>query len=375
MLVRVFGALAVAALPQAATAQDVRAPMAPVEEPAPPPEVVPPVRLRVIVLVASDADRALLARVRGQTSDLDVDLVEAPQAAAPASLAEQVKVADGLTRAGGARVAAWFELPPRDGRAVVYVSETTSGRVFARVLGGDAGRAAGPDTALLEEAAVVLRGALRALASGAVIGIHREELLPKPPPRPAVVARPAVPPSPDAGVFVAAGWQTALDGASARGLPAATLELGADYAGWEAAMVAGVGLPSEIEDDYATVRLSRHVAALRAGRRFVSARAFELRAGVAAGVAGFDRVTIGTSEGVRPDRARLTPSLLVSPEIAVGWHGGRRRAAPAVLAVVGADFTPGAPTLGYDVGGQFETAHEIRRIQARVGLVVRLEVR
>src|SRR6185503_6375025 len=126
---------------------------------AAPPSEATVTRVRVFVRVEAPDDRALVERVRGQVSDLALEL-------------EVVEDGRALDDAGALAVV-WFARPePNADRIVVRVMDLRRGRTLVRDLGGG-GRAA--DGALssgtLEAAALVVREALREMV-----------LVPPPPP-------------------------------------------------------------------------------------------------------------------------------------------------------------------------------------------------
>lgn len=124
--------------------------------------------MRAVVRVP-EAEPALWARVRGQSSDLDVTLTRVRDAGEPA-LADQLEVAARLARAHQARVVVWFRpLPGRRG-VIVYVAEPGADTVFVRRLPQGKGSVAAR-SATAEAAALVVRSALRALAAGGRIGV------------------------------------------------------------------------------------------------------------------------------------------------------------------------------------------------------------
>ena len=159
------------------------------------------VPLRVAVRVASPIDTALLERTTGQTSDLDVELLPQPTGPLEPSLAEQLVTARSLADTAGADVVVWFGAAPQDagpGAVLVHVADTRSGRVLARVVAGnaDAGTdAVAPDSATTEQAALVVRSTLRALAAGGTIGVEAPVVAVAIAPQPGSPAGPVAQPS------------------------------------------------------------------------------------------------------------------------------------------------------------------------------------
>ncbi|RKG89521.1 hypothetical protein D7V97_42460, partial [Corallococcus sp. CA053C] len=167
---------------------------------------------RAVARVESSEDRALLERVRGQSSDLPVVLEEeagpSPEASPDGAWREAERVA--LRRE--ARAVLWFV---REGAQLrVFVAAPQTGHLFVRTA-----RVEGTPETLTwsvgaEALALAVRSALRAVDAGEPLG----EVVASPPPP--VVAAPAPPPppvvpvavAPAEGAFVQVGLHAALDG-------------------------------------------------------------------------------------------------------------------------------------------------------------------
>ena len=138
--------------------------------------------LRVVVRVTDPGDQALLARIRGQTSDLPVQLI--PVAGdGEAMLAEQMVVARQLAERHEAGAVVWFtrvlcpQMPGAVTGILVQLSQPALRTVLVHSTGstGSAGceRAAAPlPSHALEEAAIAVRSALSAVANGGNIGVQ-----------------------------------------------------------------------------------------------------------------------------------------------------------------------------------------------------------
>ncbi len=124
---------------------------------------------RVAVRVADPTSRGLMQRVRGQTSDLTVALIEATEPALESRVGDQVATAERLGRQLDARVVIWFE----DGASglSLFFALPDEQRTLVRTLAEDASARSTPSSATFESAALVIRSVLRALASGATIGV------------------------------------------------------------------------------------------------------------------------------------------------------------------------------------------------------------
>jgi hypothetical protein len=139
--------------------------------------------LRVLVRVASPADRALVARVRGQLSDVSAELTPVETAPLEATFAEQVQAAHALAGQRGADVVLWFASTSSAGAGsasglLVHVATPRNERILTRrLLDGDAADGGKVPSSLLETAALTVRSAITALAAGGGIGVTTAEAL------------------------------------------------------------------------------------------------------------------------------------------------------------------------------------------------------
>src|SRR5262249_14247054 len=141
---------------------------------------------------------------------------------------------------------------PRENRTLVRTMERSGAEPVAA-------------SATLESAALVVRSVLRALASGATIGVTLarpldEPRAPTPPevqpaPGPAA-ALPAAPATDGWGWLLAAGWHGTGGGPGAW-LQGIEGRAGAAKGPWLVGLQVAVDAPTELTDRYATVRLSR----------------------------------------------------------------------------------------------------------------------
>ncbi len=167
---------------------------------------------RVIVRVTSDASRALSDRIRGQTSDLSIELVTVDTGGPlETGLPSQVGSATSIAQVYSADTVVWFDdlgFGAREDRLLVL--QTHARRLLVRGVGDSGGRASkrGSASAELEAAALIVRGAVQAIMEGGVIGVEQSRVVEaeaeKPPPAP-----PPPPPTP-----FEVGWNaSALPGA------------------------------------------------------------------------------------------------------------------------------------------------------------------
>ncbi|MBI5501762.1 MAG: hypothetical protein HY907_16080 [Deltaproteobacteria bacterium] len=345
--------------------------------------------LRVAVRVASPVDAALLERVEGQASDLAVELLPSPSGPLEPTLAEQLATARALAGAAGAGVVVWFSRVLDDagsGAVLVHVAETASGRVLARVVGGGsgAGGSDAPDSATVEQAALVVRSTLRALAAGGSIGVEAPAApatptaLPGPPASMSpVTATPPPASEPVAstlGWTVELGWAAVFDGGAAAGQHGLEARLGLAIPWLRLSACGRVGFPSELPDPWATVELSRHGVGLGVDVVLELADGLELLLGVEIGAAAWRRAAASAGPGVSLHAARTLWSFALAPEVRLDWRPAALGGVGFVMAVA-VDWVPSAPRFGYDEGGTFAVAHELSPVQARVGFGVSFSAR
>ncbi len=331
--------------------------------------------MEVVVRVDGRAAEPLLGRVRGQSSDLSV-VLDVQRGPLEASLREQIAAAAVLARSRGAGAIVWFVAAERE--VVVHVMEPGASRVLVRRVSAEEAGARGR-SAMLEAAAVVVRGALRALSAGGEIGVvvtaapERSEPPARPLPPPVVVApAPAVPPlpvvPPAAGATFAleVSGQVAADGAVQHAGLGARLER---RFGRLAIGLGGATGPAAGRDDGRTVvELARHHAAAAAGYALTEGDV-RLSLGLAGGVVAYQRSTT-VVRGLQATPGRTTLAGLVSPEVRLGI----RLAGPFGIVVwAAADVVAGAPELVYETAAGVEVRDRLWTVQPRVGLGVSIE--
>jgi hypothetical protein len=282
---------------------------------------------RIAVVVSTPSRDELLARVRGQTSDLTADVVTVA-GDADGARGDRLGALEALAAQHHARALLWVGFEPasdpsRTGRVLLSAEQPSLRRLLVRVIDCEAS-AAGLSSACMETVAVAVRSAVAALAEGAVLGFQ---------------------PAPPAGPrwSVSAGWTAALDGQTAHGLHGGLLRLGLDSGHVEATLVAASTLPAAASDQLTTVEIARHTIA--AGALY---RRGGLGVGARAGLALFRRsTTLVRSPALVAAPARLTPSLIAGPELLFVHRPRAWRGVGASLGV-GLDVVPGAPELVYD---------------------------
>lgn len=359
-------------------------------------------RLRVVVRVASERDRALLGRVRGHSADLDLDLLATETGAIEPRLGDQLDAAAALAQAQGASVVVWADAGATPGEVLVIVYVPASGRVLVRRL-GSAGAA--PTSSTLESAALVVRGALRALAQGAVIGVQREDLSAgEPSSAPQAHSPPVAPPAPRAieqraaepiatsrttprrartrsfGWVLSGGWQFAIDGLSRATQQGPALRGGILFDSWEISLALSTALPADLSGEGWVVHLSRHSAGIYAGLHIELLRDLNLGVGVLAGAVTFVRSTSTSSPGVEPSPTRWTFSPLLAAEVRASWLRRVGGGCVGLVLALGTDVVPGAPRFGIEVFGGSEPGaivpvFDAWLLQPRASLSIELTLR
>ena len=332
------------------------------------------VPLRVVVVEAEPRDAEVARRLRGQTSDLDVELVtvHAPAPESEVGGAEAARLAE----AEGARVVIWFE-HAADVIVVHVVDPRTRSELLRDVTSAGSGAAA--ESARAEAAALVARGALRALARGGRIGVGsppgtREPEVPPdapepPPPDP-------IPDGPDIEVHggrpalrVTVGWQTAFDAETPTGQHGLDVRLGLGRGAWHVALGALAGLPARLEDDAVAIEVARH-GLLVAGGFERRGRRLRLGLGAALGVIAFFRSSAALSAEVSATPSQTTPVFFVRPEATASLRLG----GGLWLQLTGAaDVLLPRPDFGYQIAGSFASRHRFWPVEPRVGLALTLK--
>jgi hypothetical protein len=157
-------------------------------------------RLRVVVRAATPEDLSRATRVRGQASDLPVEIVESPSSGLEGRLPDQIAAADVLARQLSADVVVWFAR----GAAQVFVLEPAPGHLLT--VAEDTGPGApAAGSARHEAIALRLRRVFKTLLDGGVVGVPRDRVTEPP------AAAPAPPVPPAAAATAGASAPAAAD--------------------------------------------------------------------------------------------------------------------------------------------------------------------
>ncbi|NBD08004.1 hypothetical protein [Corallococcus silvisoli] len=329
---------------------------------------------RAVVRVGAAEDRALLERVRGQSSDLPVVFEVEVGPALEMSPGGAWREAERMAARQDARAVLWFR---RDGLELsVSVAAPRTGHLFVRTA-----RVEGAPKTLTwsvgaEALALTVRSALRAVDAGEPLG----ELVAPPPPPPVEPPPPTPPPAPapvaaapvvaapmpsSEGAFLQVGLHAALDGYHSGGQQG--LSLGAGWAGRVLRLRAQVlaARPVHLRDAYTDLQLGQGAALVWADVPFATAGSWEGTVGLGAGVAGFWRRTEARSQDVEPAPSRLLAAFVVGPAVRVAWRLGPALALEAALS---GEVLLGRPRLGYSVEGGFVLREDGWSVRPRLGV-------
>jgi hypothetical protein len=287
--------------------------------------------LIAVLLVNDDGEAELAGRVEGQTSDLELSLVVERRAAGGAP---DLARATAIASRHGARVVVWFQ---RDSSSwLVHIAEPSEDREFVRrVAVASEGDLASSATA--EGVALIVRGALQALAAGGSIGVA-EPL-------------PATPGDGRRG-FAAIGWRAVSAGGPSihHGVAA---RAGLASGRWHGDITTGFYPAVAIDDQSATIELERWSFAAGLGVELAPGTAW--RAGFA-----FDPTP---------------PEITWSPSGSGRARLARRLAGRAWLELaIGAELLLRAPEFGVRSGGSFVIHTRLRPVEpfGALGLVIDL---
>jgi hypothetical protein len=339
---------------------------------------------RVLVRTGDQDGRNLAQRIQGQASDLEVDIAVVGASGLEPAVDAQLRAADRLAAAHHAQAVIWLDRGTQTtGGWHLYVLYPGRDRVLVRRL-GQGTHASRADSAVLEEAALVVRATLQALVAGDEIGVERsvveEEAAPRQHIRPSLAAygQAALRPAParartDSAFSINAGWQIALDGISRWGQQGPTLGVNRGGGPWEVGLALAMSLGSELESGPATLRLARHVAAGRIGYRTVASQ-WAFAVGAQFGVALFTRSTTSTAPGFVPSADRIYGSLLGGPEVSLSFHPQWPDARWSVGFIAGADYVARAPEFGVGAPRQFQRLDALWVVQPRSSLYAGFEL-
>ena len=316
-------------------------------------------RTVLVARVAATPSDAFLERVRGQVSDLPVEVHAAElEAVAPAS--ERTQTALRLGRERGALAVVWIE-SQADGALLVHVTASDSGEHLVRRLEASSEHG---DKALSEEvetAAVVVRATLEALLHTGHIGGSAEPAGPDeparaleppaperpvtrqtPPARPAPSARPAplASPSPRSSpvaVRPAIGWLAVVDGQTPAGLhgPLARVDVVRKNVG--IGVHGAISIPAPMDAGAVELRVMRSSAGADVMIAFPLDPIWSIEAHAGGGLAVFHRSTTARAgAGAVPTPASTALTAELTSDLVVALVPLRDQPALRMLASAGA---------------------------------------
>ncbi|WP_426751263.1 hypothetical protein [Myxococcus sp. Y35] len=336
-----------------------------------------------VVRVTSEEDGALLARVRGQSSDLAVRLEPSPGMPWSGTPAEQWRAAEQLAARHQARAVLWFV---REGHEVrVLVAELQGRHLFTRAAGLGETPGSLEWSAGAEALALAARSALRAVEAGAPLGevvetvpshgdvpggaseqtvtamLHRPNAGPSVPEPSARAERPM------RRWWLSVGGHAALDGYTRAGHQGLSLGAGGQpgRARLRAQLLAG--WPSRLRDARTEVTLGQYAASLWAGLPWALAERLDVEAGLGLGVVGFRRHTAALAPEVKAAPPGTMLAMLLGSELRARW---RLAARVGVEASVSAEVLLGRPELRYAVDGNFVSRGDGWAVRPRLGLAL-----
>lgn len=305
-----------------------------------------PHALRVRIVDGGDLD-PLLERLRGQLSDVDVELSVGADAEGRHDVVLRV---EGMTSLDG---------PAPELTVVVTVpGRRTSLRRSLRPAGRGGAR-----SALLEEAALYVRATLLALAEGGTLGVRPAE--PAPPPPPAPPTEPAAP-APTVQPAIAVGVWGAIDGQTTFGQRGVELAFDLEIELLRFGARLGFGLPSESEDARTRLHLTHHGLDGYASVEGEPAEGVHLGAGASVGVGLVHRSTEPLQPGIASTPPAWTASLRLGPRLSARWRPGDRVELELAFTL---DLVPSPVVFAYaGEGGE----RALWSAQPRLGLGVRM---
>jgi hypothetical protein len=321
--------------------------------------------LRAGVRISEPADNSLLARVRGQSGDLELAIEPVEMAALESSFAAQLASARAVARERGLRVVVWAA---RDAQAMrLVVADFALDRVLVRPV------SASERSAQEEAAALMTRSALRASLAGSALGQPSEQLLE---PAPQVELKPA----PEAPPPVAAAkprppavrrWQlelgalSGIDGVTRAGHHALFVRASLRWRWLELGALGAYGLPIEVAAQLADLRLSTHRVEGSAGVSWLERAHWSLSSSLGAGAQLLHLAASARDPGFRASAARAS-----APQLTAFLRLAYRPQTVGLSLRLGLDVLPTAPKLGYQSDASFVRTKRLWLAQPTLALAL-----
>ncbi|QSQ12834.1 hypothetical protein [Myxococcus landrumensis] len=310
-----------------------------------------------VARVTTEEDGALLERVRGQSSDLPVELRAMPGPTLEGSPQSQWRSIVELAGVHHARAVLWFQ---RSGPEVrIHFAQPASRHLFVRTARLEGAPGALEWSAGAEAVALVVRSALRAVEAGRPLG----EVVEAPPPVREDLPLPpelwAMPPAAEDDTplrwQVLVGGMAVLDGYSSSGHQGLWIGSGWEFRPVRVRFHVLAGLGESLADGRTRVQLDQYAAGLWVDTPLLDTETFRWGLGAGVGALVFSRTTESQFKRIQAARPSLTPAMLVGPEMSLRWRFSRR---VGVEAFLGADAVMGRPLLGYSEDGNFVMRNE-----------------
>jgi hypothetical protein len=324
--------------------------------------------VRVGLRLAEPGDRSLLARVRGQTGDLDVDVEGVETSALETSFSAQLEAARALARQRGLRVVMWAV---RAQTALeLAVADFVLDRVLIRPLSGAA--TALEVSAQEEAAALVARSALRASLAGDALGLPSEQLVQHE--EPEALAPPVLPsPVPPAGrperrspLGLELGALSGVDGVSIYGHHSLFVRASLRWKRVELGVLGGYGVPVGVDQPLARLRLATHRVEGSVGLPLVR-HSWSITPALTVGMRVLRLTADARDASFSAHDARLA-TLTLGGYARLAYQPGRIGATLRI----GLEVLPAAPKLGYEADDGFARTARLWRVQPHLGLALLL---
>ncbi|MFY1828899.1 hypothetical protein ACN47A_23470 [Myxococcus fulvus] len=329
-----------------------------------------------VARIASEEDGALLERVRGQSSDLPVELRAMPGPSLEGPPQDQWRSAVALADAHQARAVLWFQRTGSELR--VHFAEPGSRHLFVRTAKLEGRPGALEWSAGAEAVALVVRSALRAVEAGAPLGEVVEAAAPPVPvlePEPGLVVVPPElwtypPASKDSRSLrwqVMVGGLAALDGYTDSGHQGLLIGSGWEFPSARLRLLLSLSLARMLPDGRTDVKLEQYSGGLWLDFPLLELGSLRWGLGAGAGLLLFGRSTESYFQGIQAAKPRFIPALLVGPDTSLRWSFSRLL---AVELSVAADAAVGRPELGYSENGNFVPRNQGWAVRPRASLAL-----
>lgn len=369
------------------------------------PAAAPSARLHVQVRVERPADEKLLERLRGQTSDLPIELSPQPVSPSLSSFADTVRQTFVECRRSGADVVVWASVAPEPSASlgatmIAAIATCADEKLLLRRIEAQhpalEDRAA-VDSGAVESVALVLRSALAILARGGTLGASSTRGVEtwRDPPAPtnaatseltkddrwgsaesADRATPSRPepeaPSPVPRVPAASsaertddgarassesdrslsavaqlGFVQAWDGRDAQGQPALSALLALARRHVQLGARASFGFATSHDDPFASITLTRHALAASARQQVLTRPSWSLGLAVELGAVLYRRTTRAIADLTQAEQA----ARIVAATLGASGSLARRAGPLSIVLEVGLDVVPAIPRFVYRTQG------------------------